>query len=213
MPERNVRSAAQSKSEHPPNDFDESLQHLINLMNNDPSHICQITQTLHKHYTNKQRFNNSKTAYFKIVTSSWRPSCQVWYSWICQPSLLQGPCAWMRATSEGGDSKTTIITTLKDQDYCLALPRSHDYDIGQFRNCRIKEGTSPTLLNILSSKISNGDITRASTTLAQCLHGTRTHDRIIQPNNIRSCSEVASQICIQGTCGTATWIWNNSDIL
>ena len=42
MPERNVRSAAQSKSEHPPNDFDESLQHLIDLMNNDPSHICQI---------------------------------------------------------------------------------------------------------------------------------------------------------------------------
>ena len=68
------------------------------------------------------------------------------------------------------DDGQNVINNLKDAiiSECKALPKSNDYDISQFRQSCITN-TSPSLLAFIAKMVSDGKITRTSTTLAQCI--------------------------------------------
>ena len=172
MPCRNVQMA-KSKDEYPQNDLDAPITRLISVMNNEPDHIWTSVE-LHIRY--KTTCNESPSMCRKQLMATLQnelgdrlvkfdiSGCA---SLLCFRDHLPECMRLVKAD----DSDSNALNTLRDMiaSECVALPRLHDYDIGQFRNSKIVAGTSPTLLRFVSSLVSKGEVSRASTTLAQCI--------------------------------------------
>ncbi len=179
MQDRNVH-AAQSNGYSDSVSVDELLLSLTEIMNNDRSRIWTSVE-LHKRYI--ELSNEDSDATNTLSRRELIPKLQNYFgdvivkidisgcaSLICFKSHLP-VCIRLEKVDDTEEKAmigklTDIITT-----ECRALPKTRDYDVSQFRKSKTIENTSPTLLSLISSLVSNGNTTKASITLAQSIQG------------------------------------------
>jgi hypothetical protein len=183
MPKRNIQSAYYKTNNHP-DDLDQSFQNLIKLMKNDPGRIWTSVE-LYENYlkldreaniiTRKQLISKLQCHFGGSLVKFDISGCA---SLLCfRDNLPQ----YLQLVKVDDSEESFTLGKLKDKiaSECQNLPRSHGYDISQFRKSKTIESTSLTLLKFVSSLVSDGAITKASTTLAQSIqaHLTKSYNQ------------------------------------
>ena len=183
MSARNVISAHSKAAHSASTSPDDSFQSLIDVMNGDPAHVWTSVE-LQEHYTNisddskittrKQLVGKPQSHFGETLVKFDISGCA---SLFCFKDHLPKMLRLVRIDDDGHN----IIDNLKDTiiSECKALPKSNDYDISQFRQSCTLTNTSPSLLTFIAKMVSDGKITRTSTTLAQCIqtHVTQSYNQ------------------------------------
>ena len=174
MPARNVQAA---KVRHE-SDYSENFKNLIDCMNNEPNHVW-TTVELHQRYkdlgeetlTRKQLVSKIQDHFGESLVKLDISGCA---SLLCFKDHLPG---YLPLIKVNNSEETVVNAKIKDKivSECMELPKMDDYDIGQFVKSKVVECTSPTLLSLVSSLVSGGEITKVSTTLAQSIQSHITH--------------------------------------
>ncbi|MES9884700.1 MAG: hypothetical protein ABW185_27970 [Sedimenticola sp.] len=185
--ERNMH-AAQSKACPKPVDMGVNAQFesLVEIVNDDPSHIWTSVE-LHNRYNDlisqesgpvkklsrRELISELQTHFGDTIVKLDISGCA---SLVCFKAHLPDNLRLEKVddTDLMIDNMTDVITT-----ECRALPKTRDYDISQFRKAKTIENTSPTLLSLISVLVSNGQVTKASITIAQSIqaHITKTYNQ------------------------------------
>ena len=71
------------------------------------------------------------------------------------------------STASDDDDIDRVVRRLKAEASNIPLPR--DYDLNNFRHEKAVQDTSATLLSLISRLVSNGETSKASLTLSQCI--------------------------------------------
>ena len=173
MPKRNVQSAGSSIKDTKDRDY--SLDNLIEVMKSTPDYIWTSVE-LHDRYTDlcetsntlsrKQLITNLQSNLGERLAKFDISGCA---SLLCFRDHLPH---YLRLVKVDDSDDSVMLSKIKDKivSECRSFPKSHStYDLGQFRKSQTIQSTSQTLMNLVSGLVSNGEITRVSTTLSQCI--------------------------------------------